>query len=195
MEENDKINLENIKIRVSYLNNIIKDFEMPSSLDEFRIKVKSVFQISNRNEEIFITYPIIEKIDKSKSKEVIIEIKRNEEYISLLNKISEDEIKDNIIFIETTRVPEEISRDIPKTFEEEIECLIKTHLSAAGERIKKSLSGRKELYQSSKIQDNICYKCKNKIAGNIFRGVADMHQRTYCEKCSYFPNMPMFVIH
>ena len=62
MEENDKINLENIKIRVSYLNNIIKDFEMPSSLDEFRIKVKSVFQISNKNEEIFITYPIIKKI-------------------------------------------------------------------------------------------------------------------------------------
>ena len=73
---------------------------------------------------------------------------------TLLDNIKQDDaIKDNIIYIETERVPEEISREFAQTFEQEIECLIKAQLKAAGERIKKGLSGKMELYPSSKRQE------------------------------------------
>jgi hypothetical protein len=74
--------------------------------------------------------------EEKQKKEKIIEIKRNEDYISLLKQIKSGEIEDDIIFIETERVPEEISRETPETFEEEIECMIRTQLKAAAERIK-----------------------------------------------------------
>ena len=195
MEDFDKKKFENLKITVSYLNNNIKDLELPSSLYEFRKKIKSIFQIPNKIDEIFITYTIDELNEEKKKKERIIEIKRNDEYISLLKKINSDEIKDDIIFIETERVPDEISREISETFEDEIEYLIKTHLKAAGERIKKGLSAKRELYPSSNLQNKSCFKCKQQIVGIIYRGVNDLEQRPFCEKCSYQLNMPMFIIH
>ena len=56
----DLKNLENTKITVSYLNNKIEDLELPLSLHEFRIKIKSIFQIQNKLDEIFIIYTIPE---------------------------------------------------------------------------------------------------------------------------------------
>ena len=176
----DLKNLENTKITVSYLNNKIEDLELPLSLHEFRIKIKSIFQIPNKLDEIFIIYTIPEM---------------NEDYISLLKQIKSGEIEDDIIFIETERVPEEISRETPETFEEEIECMIRTQLKAAAERIKKGLSGKRELIPSSNISNKMCCKCKNNIVGNVYRSVTDLEQKVYCEKCSYIPNTPMFVIH
>ena len=195
MEDDDKKKLENVKITLSYLNNKVKDFKLPSSLYEFRKNIKSIFQIPNKLDEIFITYIIEESNEKNKKKEKIIEIKRNEEYISLLKKINSDEIKDDIIFIETERVPDEISRETPQTFEEEIDCLIRTHLRAAGERIKKGLSAKRQLYPSSYTRNKICSKCRQPIIGKIFRGVTELEQKSYCEKCSYNLNIPMFIIH
>ena len=195
MEDDDKKKLENVKITLSYLNNKVKDFKLPPSLNEFRKNIKSIFQIPNKLDEIFITYIIEESNEKNKKKEKIIEIKRNEEYISLLKKINSDEIKDDIIFIETERVPDEISRETPQTFEEEIDCLIRTHLRAAGERIKKGLSAKRQLYPSSYTRNKICSKCRQPIIGKIFRGVTELEQKSYCEKCSYNLNIPMFIIH
>ena len=195
MEDDDKKKLENVKITLSYLNNKVKDFKLPPSLNEFRKNIKSIFQIPNKLDEIFITYIIEESNEKNKKKEKIIEIKRNEEYISLLKKINSDEIKDDIIFIETERVPDEISRETPQTFEEEIDCLIRTHLRAAGERIKKGLSAKRQLYPSSYTRNKICSKCRQPIIGKIYRGVTELEQKSYCEKCSYNLNIPMFIIH
>ena len=195
MEDDDKKKLENVKITLSYLNNKVKDFKLPPSLNEFRKNIKSIFQIPNKLDEIFITYIIEESNEKNKKKEKIIEIKRNEEYISLLKKINSDEIKDDIIFIETERVPDEISRETPQTFEEEIDCLIRTHLRAAGERIKKGLSAKRQLYPSSYTRNKICSKCRQPIIGKIFRGVTELEQKSYCEKYSYNLNIPMFIIH
>ena len=185
----------NDNIIISYLNNKIDNFTLPKSLYKFRTKIKTIFQIPNELDKIFINYIVIEKDEEKK--EVIHEIKKNEDYTSLLDDISSDdiEIKDNTLFIETERVPEEISRETPQNFEDEIECVIRTHLNTAGERIKKELSGRKEFYHSSKIQDKLCSRCRQKIIGNIYRGVPEVKQQIYCEKCSYIPGVPMFVIH
>ena len=191
----DEIDENEIKTNVSYLNNTIKDLSLPNNLYTFREKIKAIFQIQNKPDEIFINYTIQELNEDKKKVDRIIEVNIEEEYKTLLKKINSQKIKDDIIYIETERVPIEISREIPQTFDEEIECLIKTHLMAAKERIKERLLGKKESYPMSKIQNKICAKCKHNIIGDIFREVSTTGQKTYCEKCSYSINIPMFVIH
>ena len=191
-------NKNKLKATVSYLNNKLEDFEIPSTLNEFRTHIKQIFQIKKNIEEIFITYLTSEEEEEGKEEpnDTLHEVKREEEYKTLLDKIKQDdEIKDNIIYIETDRVPEEISRDFAQTFEQEIEYLIKTQLKAAGERIKKGLSGKMELYPSSKRQEKSCSKCKQPIIGDIYRIVEDVNQNTYCKKCSININQPVFIIH
>ena len=191
-------NKNNLKTTVSYLNIKLEDFEIPSTLYEFRTQIKQIFQIKKNIDEIFITYLTTEEEEEGKDEpsDTLHEIKREEEYKTLLDNIKQDDtIKDNIIYIETERVPEEISREFAQTFEQEIECLIKAQLKAAGERIKKGLSGKMELYPSSKRQEKTCRQCKQIIIGDIFRIVDDVNQNTYCKKCSINFSQPMFVIH
>ena len=192
-------NKNKLKATISYLNNKLVDFEIPSTLNEFRTQIQQIFQIKKNIEEIFITYLKTEKKKKEGNEEPndkLHEIKREEEYSTLLDEIRKgDEIKDNIIYIETDRVPEEISRDFSESFEQEIEYLIETQLKAAGERIKKGLSGKMELYPSSKKQEKFCKQCKLPIIGDIYRIVEDIHQNTYCKKCSINFSQPVFVIH
>ena len=191
MEEN------HLEITLSYLNNKIEDFQLPSTLNEFRTKIKEIFQIKKNTDEIFITYITEEQEEgKEDEQEFVHEVKREEEYVDLLGLIKqEDVVKDSIIYIETDRVPEEISRDFSESFEQEIEYLIQTQLKAAGERIKKGLSGKMELYPSSKKQEKFCKQCKLPIIGDIYRIVEDIHQNTYCKKCSINFYQPVFVIH
>ena len=192
-EEN---NQENPQINVCFLNNKIEDFDLPSSLNEFRIKIKKLFQIPNQYDEIYITYLLDEQNnDNENPKEIFNEIKREDEYQNLLEFIRQEEIKGETIYIETERIPEEISRETSTSFEQEIECLVKAQLKAAGERIKKGLSGKIELNPCSKQQKKKCDKCGEFIIGDMFRGVYDKERKMYCNKCSYIPNMPMFVIH
>ena len=193
MEDRDINKIENQKIKVSYLNNSIQDFLLPTSLDQFRRKVKKLFQIQNKIDDIFIIYKTQNK--NQEEKEIFNEVKRENEYKTFLEKYNSDQILNDMIMIETDRVPDEISRENTKDFEEEIEELIKTHLRAAGERIKKSLTGGKELYPNCKKQDRICDKCLKVISGDMFKGVNDVRKKTYCEKCSYQYNFPMFIIH
>ncbi len=191
-------NKNNLKTTVSYLNIKLEDFDIPSTLYEFRTQIKQIFQIKKNIDEIFITYLTTEEEEEGKEEpsDTLHEIKREEEYKTLLDNIKQDDaIKDNIIYIETERVPEEISREFAQTFEQEIECLIKAQLKAAGERIKKGLSGKMELYPSSKRQEKTCRQCKQVIIGDIFRIVDDVNQNTYCKKCSINFSQPMFVIH
>ena len=195
MEEDEK-NQENPQINVCFLNNKIEDFELPITLNEFRIKMKKIFQIPNQYDEIYINYLIDEQNDENeKPKELFYEIKRENEYKQLLGLIRQEKIKGETIYIETGRIPEEISRETSTTFEQEIEYLIKAQLKAAGERIKKGLSGKMELNPCSKQQKKKCDKCGEVIIGDMFRGVLDKDRKIYCNKCSYTPNMPMFVIH
>ena len=191
-------NKNNLKTTVSYLNIKLEDFDIPSTLYEFRTQIKQIFQIKKNIDEIFITYLTTEEEEEGKEEpsDTLHEIKREEEYKTLLDNIKQDDaIKDNIIYIETERVPEEISREFAQTFEQEIEFLIKAQLKAAGERIKKGLSGKMELYPSSKRQEKTCRQCKQPIIGDIFRIVDDVNQNTYCKKCSINFSQPMFVIH
>ena len=191
MEEN------HLEITLSYLNNKIEDFQLPSTLNEFRTKIKEIFQIKKNIDEIFITYITEEQEEgKEDEQEFVHEVKREEEYVNLLGLIrQEDVVKDSIIYIETDRVPNEVCREFSKNFDEEIELLIKTQLKAAGERIKKGLSGKMELYPSSKIQEKKCFKCNKNIIGDIFKCVEDVDQTIYCKKCSLNKTSPMFIIH
>ena len=191
MEEN------HLEITLSYLNNKIEDFQLPSTLNEFRTKIKEIFQIKKNTDEIFITYITEEQEEgKEDEQEFVHEVKREEEYVDLLGLIKqEDVVKDSIIYIETDRVPNEVCREFSKNFDQEIELLIKTQLKAAGERIKKGLSGKMELYPSSKIQEKKCFKCNKNIIGDIFKCVEDVDQTIYCKKCSLNKTSPMFIIH
>ena len=191
MEEN------HLEITLSYLNNKIEDFQLPSTLNEFRTKIKEIFQIKKNTDEIFITYITEEQEEgKEDEQEFVHEVKREEEYVTLLGLIKqEDVVKDSIIYIETDRVPNEVCREFSKNFDEEIELLIKTQLKAAGERIKKGLSGKTELYPSTKIQEKKCFKCNKNIIGDIFKCVEDVDQTIYCKKCSLNKTSPMFIIH
>ena len=191
MEEN------HLEITLSYLNNKIEDFQLPSTLNEFRTKIKEIFQIKKNIDEIFITYITEEQEEgKEDEQEFVHEVKREEEYVDLLGLIKqEDVVKDSIIYIETDRVPNEVCREFSKNFDEEIELLIKTQLKAAGERIKKGLSGKTELYPSTKIQEKKCFKCNKNIIGDIFKCVEDVDQSIYCKKCSLNKTSPMFIIH
>ena len=191
MEEN------HLEITLSYLNNKIEDFQLPSTLNEFRTKIKEIFQIKKNTDEIFITYITEEQEEgKEDEQEFVHEVKREEEYVDLLGLIKqEDVVKDSIIYIETDRVPNEVCREFSKNFDQEIELLIKTQLKAAGERIKKGLSGKTELYPSTKIQEKKCFKCNKNIIGDIFKCVEDVDQTIYCKKCSLNKTSPMFIIH
>ena len=191
MEEN------HLEITLSYLNNKIEDFQLPSTLNEFRTKIKEIFQIKKNIDEIFITYITEEQEEgKEDEQEFVHEVKREEEYVTLLGLIKqEDVVKDSIIYIETDRVPNEVCREFSKNFDQEIELLIKTQLKAAGERIKKGLSGKTELYPSTKIQEKKCFKCNKNIIGDIFKCVEDVDQTIYCKKCSLNKTSPMFIIH
>ena len=191
MEEN------HLEITLSYLNNKIEDFQLPSTLNEFRTKIKEIFQIKKNIDEIFITYITEEQEEgKEDEQEFVHEVKREEEYVALLDLIKqEDVVKDSIIYIETDRVPNEVCREFSKNFDQEIELLIKTQLKAAGERIKKGLSGKTELYPSTKIQEKKCFKCNKNIIGDIFKCVEDVDQTIYCKKCSLNKTSPMFIIH
>ena len=191
MEEN------HLEITLSYLNNKIEDFQLPSTLNEFRTKIKEIFQIKKNIDEIFITYITEEQEEgKEDEQEFVHEVKREEEYVDLLGLIKqEDVVKDSIIYIETDRVPNEVCREFSKNFDEEIELLIKTQLKAAGERIKKGLSGKTELYPSTKIQEKKCFKCNKNVIGDIFKCVEDVDQTIYCKKCSLNKTSPMFIIH
>ena len=191
MEEN------HLEITLSYLNNKIEDFQLPSTLNEFRTKIKEIFQIKKNIDEIFITYITEEQEEgKEDEQEFVHEVKREEEYVDLLGLIKqEDVVKDSIIYIETDRVPNEVCREFSKNFDQEIELLIKTQLKAAGERIKKGLSGKTELYPSTKIQEKKCFKCNKNIIGDVFKCVEDVDQTIYCKKCSLNKTSPMFIIH
>ena len=191
MEEN------HLEITLSYLNNKIEDFQLPSTLNEFRTKIKEIFQIKKNIDEIFITYITEEQEEgKEDEQEFVHEVKREEEFVDLLGLIKqEDVVKDSIIYIETDRVPNEVCREFSKNFDQEIELLIKTQLKAAGERIKKGLSGKTELYPSTKIQEKKCFKCNKNIIGDIFKCVEDVDQTIYCKKCSLNKTSPMFIIH
>ena len=190
-------NKNKLKATISYLNNKLVDFEIPSTLNEFRTQIQQIFQIKKNIDEIFITYLTNEQEEeKEDPQDTFHEVKREDDYKTLREHIKQDDcIKDNIIYIETDRVPEEISRDFSESFEQEIEYLIKTQLKAAGERIKKGLSGKMELYPSSKKQEKFCKQCKLPIIGDIYRIVEDIHQYTYCKKCSINFYQPVFVIH
>ena len=57
-------NKNKLKATISYLNNKLVDFEIPSTLNEFRTQIQQIFQIKKNIEEIFITYLKTEKKKK-----------------------------------------------------------------------------------------------------------------------------------
>ena len=109
--ENEIKDLQDLKINVFYMNNKVNDFQLPTSLNEFRSKVKHCFLIENKNnEEISVIYFYNSNNEKDKLKEKIIDVKTDKDYILMLNRIKSDDIKDDTVYIETDKVPSETSR-------------------------------------------------------------------------------------
>ena len=189
-------NLDGQTCKIYYFNNVIEDFPLPLFLNELRTQVKHLFRIESRaNDEIFVIYTFL---NKSKDKEVIeevLEAKTDDDYFELLKRVKSDEIKDDTIYIETDKVPAEISRTRPKTFEDEIKCVIERELKSAADKIKKYLSGNKKCYPSAKTHKQFCSKCCRPINGDIYKSVIDIEEKLYCEKCSFNQKDPCFIIH
>ena len=199
----NKEDFQNLTINLYYLNNTIKDYELPLNLNELRIKVKKLFHIKNKtNEEILFLYNITKEVkgdeeeedEENKKKEVTVEVKTDDDYILLLKRIKSDELKNDTIFVETDKCIG-ISSKNPETFEEEIECVIKNELKLAGERIKKYLSGLNKCYPTTKNpEQNQCNTCNKIISGKIFRTIVEQDEKNYCEKCSLLYPKPLFII-
>ena len=195
--ENDIKDLQDIKINVFFMNNKVNDFQLPSSLNELRKKVKQTFLIENKNnEEISIIYFFKSNNKKDKIKEKIIEVKLDGDYITMLNRIKSDEIKEDTIYIETDKIPNETSRINSKNFEEEMHYLIECELRTAGEKIKKYLVANKNCFTEAKNEENkACSRCGKDIEGNVYRSVIDIDEKYFCEKCSFIQKDPIFIIH
>ena len=195
-EQQNKIeNLEeeygDLKADIYFLNNTIKEVELPISLNEFREKIKDLFLIKNRkNDEIFVIYS-----KEENGSETSIEVKTDEDYIELLKTIKESEIKDNTILIEIDKVPSETNRTIPESYEEEIKCVVERELKGAAERIKKYLSGNKKCYPCAMSHKKMCSKCGRNIYGDLYKSVTDIEEKYYCERCSFNQKEPCFIIH
>ena len=192
--ENNIKDSQSIKINVFYMNNKIPDFKLPSSLNQFRNIIKHSFLRENKNiEEISVIYFFIYK-EKDKPKEKIIDVKTDTDYITMLNRIKSNEIKDGSIYIETDKIPNETSRINSKNFEEEIQYLIECQLKNAGEKIKKYFATKQNC--STKNEENIvCSNCYKVIMGSIYRSVIDINEKYFCEKCSFIKKDPVFIIH
>jgi predicted RNA-binding Zn-ribbon protein involved in translation (DUF1610 family) len=193
-EINENKELKNTKCNLHYQQNSIKNFDLPSSLYDFRTKVKQLFQIEDRNsDDIIIKYSYCE--NNNKKKEQLREVKSIEDYQDLIEKLDSGDVKDQLLLIETDHVLSEISGKIPETFEDEIHCVIENELLAASERIKKFLSANQNLFPSSKIQKNkTCYKCGEEIIGNIYKCVTS-NDLNFCKKCMLNQKEPTFIIH
>ena len=186
--------LKNLRANIFYLGNTIKDFELPLYLNDFRTQVKDLFKIETRtNDDISIVY-IFEDDNDDKTKEKIIEAKTDEDYIQLLKRIESKEIKDETILIESSKISSEISQKTPETFEEEIASVVESELKAAGEKIKKYLSGNKKCYPLVKKAKKVCSNCYRDIVGNVYRSVVNIEENIYCEKCSFTKKEPTFII-
>ena len=195
--ENDIKYLQDIKINVFFMNNKVNDFKLPSSLNELRKKVKQTFLIENKsNEEISIIYFFKSNNKKDKIKEKIIEVKADGDYITMLNRIKSDEIKEDTIYIETDKIPNETSRIYSINFEEEMHNLIECELRTAGEKIKKYLVANKNCFTEAKNEENkVCSGCGKDIEGNVYRSVININEKYFCEKCSFIHKDPKFIIH
>ena len=187
---------ENPKADILYLNNKIENYELSFNLSEFRLKLKKLFHFeSKENNDIIVIYIILQKKDKETIEEYV-EVKTDEDYKLMLDRIESKKIKDNSILIETDRLYGEVSRMIPKSFEDEIQCVVDAELEAASERIKKYLSGNKNcIPDCQNPQKKKCSNCNEDIKGNIFRSVIDIDEKIWCEKCSYLKKEPVFIIH
>ena len=188
---------KNKKANLFYFNNTIKDYDLPENLSYFKVDIKELFQIDPRlNEEINLTYIFLEKEKNKNTKEKIIEIKSDDDYKKMKERLT-SEIKDQTILIEIENNSNNIhDRKAPETFEEEIQNVVERELKNAGERIRKYLSSNdKKCYPSTKIQDKICSECKNIISGDIYKSAKNVEEKYYCENCSFNINDPMFIIH
>ena len=145
------------------MNNTINDFELPKTLNEFRKKVKSLFLLeSKNNEDIAIIYIYQEDNDDDEDNDNLLEVKTDENYNLMLTRLKNNNVKDRKISIETDKLPSIISRTNQNTFDKEIQSVILCELKAAGDRIKKYLSGNKKCYPFTKKEkeEDIKICCK-----------------------------------
>ena len=191
MEEN------NSKVNLFYFNNTIKDYDLPETLLNFKSELKELFHIDSKfNEEINIIYIFVQK-NKNNNIEKYIEVKLEDDYKIMKERLGKEDIKDNTILIEIENNLNNINkRKVPETFEEEIQNIVERELKNASERIINYLSSNdKKNYPASKIQDKECCVCNEIINGDIYKNAVNIEEKYYCEKCSININDPMFVIH
>ena len=178
-----------------YLNNTIKDYNLPESFKDLKSDLKELYNIDPRlNDEISLFYNFLEK-EKNNTKERNEEVKSEDDYLLMKKRII-NEVKDKTLLVEIGKNINNTYRKIPETFEEEMQSVIERELKNAGERIRKYLSSDiKKYYPASKVQDKICDSCGEIIKGDIYKNAINIEEKYYCEKCSLNINEPMFVIH
>ena len=187
----------NPKANLFYFNNTIKDYDLPETLFNFKSEIKELFHIDSRlNDEINIIYIFLQK-NKNDNTEKYIEVKLEDDYKIMKERLGKEDIKDNTILIEIENNLNNINeRKVPETFEEEIQNVVEREIKNASERIINYLSSNnKKSYPGSKVQDKECCVCNEIINGDIYKNAVNIEEKYYCEKCSININDPMFVIH
>ena len=98
MEDNQN-NLQKEKrpeVNIYYINNTITDYELPLNLNEFRNEIKSIYHIESNNiDEINFNYIYVNDNDNDNDKEsneLTVEVKTNDDYVLLLERIKSKEI-------------------------------------------------------------------------------------------------------
>ena len=180
---------DKINANIFYSNCTIKDFTLPDELSFFKSEIMELFHIDQQlYNQIIISY-----IHKQNDKEKLIEIKTENDYNDIKQKINE--IKDKTILIEVQKDTKKIDSKIPSAFEEEIQMVVEREIRMAGERIRNYLSSNNKNNNELKKRDKTCDDCKELITGDIYKNAINVEEKYYCEKCAFKINDPMFIVH
>ena len=185
------------KANLYYFNTKVDDYELPEAYIIFKEDIKEMFNIDpNINDELSLFYTFSDVGKDNKEIKKIIKVKTQDEYKEMRDRIQSKK-DDKTILIEVEKDSYNVSRKVPETFEEEIQCVVEREIKSAGERIRKYLSSNSKRYPKSKKQDKQCSNCNGLIYGDIYKKAKEIKEEYYCEKCALELNddEPLFVIH
>ena len=172
---------------LSYCGYEISNIHLATNLSEFKTQFIKEYSLEGQikeNDPISLYY----KKDSNK-----IDVKNELDYHKMLEYFFNS--KDNIIFIETVKIP--IHFDGPKSmeFEDEIKKVVQRELCIAANNIKKCLTTNLTLSNCKKIRNDNCKMCNKQIIGYIYKKVSPTENDTYyCEDCSLKIDTPLFKI-
>ena len=175
------------KANLSYCGFQIPNVHLATNLSDFKtqfIKEYSLEDQIKESDSISLYY----KLDTKK-----IDVKNELDYHKMLENFINS--KDNVIFIETVKIPIHFDGKKSMEFEDEIKKVVERELCIAANNIKKCLTTNLTLSNCKKIRNYNCKNCDRQIIGYIYKKVSPKENDAYyCEDCSLKIDTPLFKI-